>query len=116
MSTPSTVVVVIIGFGLVLAILFILILILGLEGKIFSSIDKRNATAKKNNPVEEIKQPVAEIVPVIEQGVPEEVVAAIVAALSCMENGRFELRSITKAKTNRSSWNLSGTVSYQDLF
>ena len=119
MQTPSTIVVVIVGFSLVLLILLILILALLIEGKIFTNIDKKrkNAeTSKETSVINTINTPVVAVAPVIEQGVPQEVVAAITAALACMENGRFELRSITRAKSSRSTWNMAGSISYTEPF
>lgn len=114
--------IIIIGISLVLAILVVLTLIIVLEGKIFKSIDKKKKGAKQASVPKKAEKataaPVAPVanVPYIEPGVPAQVVAAIAAAVASMEDGKFELRSVTRAKGAQSAWNMAGTVSYTEPF
>ncbi|WP_367925999.1 OadG family transporter subunit [uncultured Ruthenibacterium sp.] len=119
---PSVGVVVVTGLVLVFGVLILLYLIITLEGVIFSSIDKKKAekTAKAKNaaPVEKapVVQPIAKA-PVVEAGIPEEVVAAIVASIACMDGGnRYTLRSLKRVKTGRNAWAQAGVASYTDPF
>lgn len=121
MEVPSIGTVVIVGFGMVLAILILLVLILSAEGAIFKSIDKKKAekarAVAQNAAVVPAPAPVpAQAAPVIESGIPEEVVAAIVAAVSAMGDGKYTLRSLSRVKGGRSPWNVAATVSYTQPF
>ena len=56
--------------------------------------------------------------PVVEEGIPGEVVAAIAASLACMDGGsRYTLRSLKRVKTGRNAWAQAGvaSVSYTHL-
>ncbi len=117
LPSPETSIVVIIGFGLVFCVLALLVVVLSIEGKIFSAIDKKKNVKNAQKPANVAN--VAPAAPAIEQGVPQDVVAAIMAAVMMMENSqgtKFELKSITRAKTGRSAWNMAGTVSYTEPF
>ena len=118
-EVPSTATVVIVGFGLVFMILLILVLVLNLEGRIFAGIDKRKKqkAAAVAAAAEVITAPApAPAAPVIEDGIPPEVVAAIAAAIAAMDGGKYTLRSLTRKKDGRSPWNVAATVSYTQPF
>ncbi|MDO5601346.1 MAG: OadG family transporter subunit [Oscillospiraceae bacterium] len=114
--------VIIIGISLVLAILVLLTLIILGEGKIFKSIDRRKKGAKKEPAPQKAEKAAApsastgSSAPYIEPGVPPQVIAAIAAAVASMEDGKFELRSVTRAKGAQSAWNMAGTVSNTEPF
>lgn len=117
MEVPSIGTVVVVGFGLVLAILVLLVLILSLEGTIFKAIDnKKVQKAKKVVESAQVVAPAAPAAPVIEAGIPEEVVAAIAAAVAALDGGKYTLRSLTRKKDGRSPWNVAATVSYTQPF
>lgn len=114
---------IIIGVSLVLAILVLMTLIIMAEGKIFQAIDNKKkgkkketkAPAAKKSPAPAAKA-AAPAAPYVEPGVPPQVVAAIAAAVASMEGGKFELRSVTRAKGAQSTWNMAGTISYTEPF
>lgn len=118
METPSVATVVIVGFGLVLTILVVLVLILNAEGAIFASVDRKKAAKAKEVAQSAAVVPAAPApaAPVIESGIPAEVVAAIAAAVAAMDGGKYTLRSLTRKKDGRSPWNVAATVSYTQPF
>ncbi len=107
--------VVLVGLVVVFAALIILVLICMLLGKIFSSISKSggNASKKEEKAPAKTQTPPAvkqAVAPKAENGVSEEVVAAITAAIAAMmgPDKPFVLRSVKRAKTGRSAWNAAG--------
>lgn len=127
---PSIGTVVVTGVSLVFLILVALSIIITCQGKIFDSIaasKKKKAEAEKAAkmvaaapapapapaPVVEAA-PVEEPAPVIEEGIPQEVIAAIAAALMCMGGGKYKLRALRKAE--RSRWSTAGVVSDTEPF
>lgn len=120
---PAIAVVVITGLVLVFAILILLMLIIKLQGAIFSSMDKNKkdaapaAPAAKPAPVK-AAAPVAKAAPApkVEAGIPAEVVAAIAAAVACMDGGRYTLRSVVRKREGRSAWNMAGVIASTDPF
>lgn len=119
-SYPSNAVVVAIGISLVFLILVILTLVILLQGKIFDSIaagKKQKAAApaapQKAAPAAPAPAPAA---PVVEEGIPPEVVAAIAAAVASLEGGKYTLRSLTRVKDGRGAWGLAGVVSGTEPF
>lgn len=120
---PSWETVVITGLVLVFCVLVLLYLLITLEGVIFSSIEnkKKAALAEKAAPAPAAPTAIAPQqaakAPVIEKGIPGEAVAAITAALACMDGGSgYTLRSLKRAKTGRSAWSQAGVVSYTEPF
>lgn len=113
---PEIGIVVVTGFGLVLVVLFVMILVLMLEGKIFSSIDQKkknkNSSSSSDASGKTNVQKAANGAVAVEAGISQEVVAAIMAAISCMDTaaGRFEIRAITRAKGSRGAWNMAGSL------
>lgn len=119
MEVPSIGTVVIVGFGMVLTILVVLVLILSAEGAIFQALDKKRLAkarevAEKAAVIAAVNAPAP--APVIESGIPPEVVAAIAAAVAAMDGGKYTLRSLTRKKEGRSPWNVAATVSYTQPF
>ena len=49
-------------------------------------------------------------------GIPAEVVAAIAAAVACMDGGRYTLRSVVRKREGRSAWNMAGVIASTDPF
>ncbi len=110
------------GLILVFAVLILLYLIITLEGIIFSSLDKK----KKGQPPKSAAAPQApqaaapKAAPMaavkVEQGIPGEVVAAISAAVACMEGGRYSLRSVARQRKGRSAWGDAAVAAYTQPF
>lgn len=127
---PSVGVVVATGLILVFGVLVLLYLLISLEGIIFSAIDqkKRGTPAKKSAPAPK-KEPApvpapapvaksAAKAPAVQEGIPGEVIAAISAALACMEGGAgYTLRSVKRIKASgRSAWGQAGINAYTEPF
>lgn len=112
-SLGFTVTVVTAGISIVLGILVLLIFVFNLFGKAVSTAEKR-AKAKKQNKKSRgnlpnqanipIKAPTAPT-PVVEQGISEEVVAAITAAIVAYEGTGVTIKSIKrKPQSGRNPW------------
>ena len=108
---PSVGVVVATGLILVFGVLVLLYLLITLEGIIFTSVDRR----KKGAPAPKKEAAPA---PVVEAGIPGEVVAAIAAAIACMDGGEhYTLRSVKRTRVSgRSAWGQAGVVAYTEPF
>ena len=116
---PSDVVVMLTGISLVFAILVLLMLIIMLEGKFFDSLNAKKkakkdaqvkavaASPKPAAPAKPAAAPAPEE-PVVEQGIPGEVVAAIAAAIASMSGGKYVLRAVRRAGHGRSAWGKAG--------
>ena len=123
---PSDPVVVATGISLVFLILVVLTLIILLQGRIFDSIAaSKKAKAEQQAAAlaaAEPKKPAAPAAPApaaapyVEEGIPAEVVAAIAAAVACVDGGKYTLRSLTRARDGRGAWGLAGVVSGTDPF
>lgn len=117
---PSVLVVVATGLSLVFIILVLLTIVLSLEGKIFSSIDRKKKTpppaSKPSVPQQPAAVPAPVVAPVVQEGIPPEVVAAITAAVASIEGGRYTLRSVTASQKGRGQWGLAGVISYTEPF
>lgn len=116
---PSDIVVTITGMVLVFAILVLLMLIITLEGKIFDGLNnKKNAkkdadikaasSAKPAAPAVKPAAPVAAPAPVVEQGIPGEIVAVIAAAIAAMGGGKYVLRAVHRADRKNGAWTRAG--------
>ncbi|MEG1366189.1 MAG: OadG family transporter subunit [Oscillospiraceae bacterium] len=112
-AEPSAGVVVATGLVLVFSVLILLYLLITLQGKFFSSIDKKKKVASENKAAElEVKA-----APLyIEQGVPGEIVAAIAAAVACMDGGKYVMRSVSRVSKGRNAWSQAGVASYTEPF
>ena len=113
MDLGFDVVVTITGIVLVFLILVLLMAIITLEGKIFDSMNaKKKAAAKAaaSKPAAPAKpaapvQQAAAPAPQVEEGIPGDVVAAIMAAIHAMGNGKYTLRAVRRG-TN--GWGKAG--------
>ena len=71
------------GIVLVFLILILLMAIITLEGKIFDNINNKAAAAPA---------------PQVEEGIPGDVIAAIMAAIHAMGNGKYTLKAVRRSK------------------
>ena len=104
MDLGFDVVVTITGIVLVFLILVLLMAIITLEGKIFDSMDAKKKAAKEAakapaaKPAAPVQQAAAAPAPQVEEGIPGDVVAAIMAAIHAMGNGKYTLRAVRRSK------------------
>ena len=121
MDLGFDVVVTITGIVLVFLILVLLMAIITLEGKIFDSMNAKKKAAKTaaqapaakaaaSKPAAPAKpaapvQQAAAPAPQVEEGIPGDVVAAIMAAIHAMGNGKYTLRAVRRG-TN--GWGKAG--------
>ena len=109
MDLGFDVVVTITGIVLVFLILVLLMAIITLEGKVFDSMAARKKAAKEApkapaaKPAAPVQQAAAAPAPQVEEGIPEEgipgdVIAAIMAAIYAMGNGRYTLKAVRRSK------------------
>lgn len=125
------VVVVMTGLSLVFLILFLLIAIILIQGKIFSSIERKKQEKEQENNAAPaptavlppapavamaVPAPMETAAPVIEAGIPQEVVAAIVAAVTAASGGAYTLQSVKMAKQGRGQWGLAGVLQSTEPF
>ena len=100
------------GVVLVFFILVILMAIISIEGKIFDGMaakkkaaaEKQAAAAKPAAPAAPQAAPAPQ--PEVEEGIPDEVVAAIAAAVYSMGGGKYVLRSVSRG--GRNAWRRAG--------
>lgn len=112
--------VVITGIVVVFIGLVLLILLVSIYGKIFDVINNRAARkaeeAKKAAEAEKAAakpEPVKVVAPVVENGIEEETVAVIMAAISAMssaEGKKLVLKSVKTAKPQRPAWSTAGII------
>ena len=88
MDLGFDVVVTITGIVLVFAILVLLMAIITLDGKMFDAMNGKKAAA-----------------PQVEAGIPGDVVAAIMAAIYSMGNGKYVLKAVRRGKNG---WGKAG--------
>lgn len=113
MDLGFDVVVTITGIVLVFAILVLLMAIITLEGKIFDAMNDKKAAAKAAptaaaKPAAPAAKPAAAQAPAapqVEQGIPADVVAAIMAAIYSMGNGKYVLKAVRRGKNG---WGKAG--------
>lgn len=104
MDLGFDVVVTITGIVLVFLILVLLMAIITLEGKIFDSMNakkkatKEAAKAPAAKPAAPVQQAAAAPAPQVEAGIPGDVVAAIMAAIHAMGNGKYTLKAVRRSK------------------
>ena len=100
MDLGFDVVVTITGIVLVFLILVLLMTIITLEGKIFDSMGtkKKAAKAPAAKPAAPVQQAAAAPAPQVEEGIPGDVVAAIMAAIHAMGNGKYTLKAVRRSK------------------
>ena len=106
MDLGFDVVVTITGIVLVFLILVLLMTIITLEGKIFDSMNAKKKAAKAAaskpaapaKPAAPVQQAAAAPAPQVEAGIPGDVVAAIMAAIHAMGNGKYTLKAVRRSK------------------
>ena len=104
MDLGFDVVVTITGIVLVFLILVLLMAIITLEGKIFDSMNAKKKAAKEAakapaaKPAAPVQQAAAAPAPQVETGIPGDVVAAIMAAIHAMGNGKYTLKAVRRSK------------------
>ena len=96
MDLGYDVIVTITGIVLVFLILVLLMAIITLEGKIFDGLGKKKAAAPA---------PAKAAAPQVEAGIPGDVVAAIMAAIYSMGNGKYVLKAVRRGKNG---WGKAG--------
>lgn len=112
--------VVITGLVVVFIGLILLILLVSIYGKIFDVINSRAARkAEEAKKAAEAAKAVAKpepakvAAPVVEDGIEEETVAVIMAAISAMssaEGKKLVLKSVNTAKPQRPAWSTAGII------
>ena len=113
MDLGFDVVVTITGIVLVFLILVLLMAIITLEGKIFDGLNKKKAEAKAaaSKPAAAPAKPAAPVqqaaapAPQVEEGIPGDVIAAIMAAIHAMGNGKYTLKAVRRGKNG---WGKAG--------
>lgn len=109
MDLGFDVVVTLSGMVLVFAILVLLMAIIMLEGKIFDSLNaKKNAAKEEPKAAQKPTAPVQQAstaAPQVEEGIPGDVIAAIMAAIYAMGNGKYTLKAVRRAKNG---WGKAG--------
>ena len=113
MDLGYDVIVTITGIVLVFLILVLLMAIITLEGKIFDAMTGKKAAAKAASvakPAAPVKQaaapaPAKAAAPQVEAGIPGDVVAAIMAAIYSMGNGKYVLKAVRRGKNG---WGKAG--------
>ena len=104
MDLGFDVVVTITGIVLVFLILILLMAIIRLEGKIFDSMNAKKKAAKEAakapaaKPAAPVQQAAAAPDPQVEEGIPGDVIAAIMAAIHAMGNGKYTLKAVRRSK------------------
>ena len=104
MDLGFDVVVTITGIVLVFLILILLMAIITLEGKIFDSMNAKKKAAKEAakapavQPAAPVQQAAAAPAPQVEEGIPGDVIAAIMAAIHAMGNGKYTLKAVHRRK------------------
>ena len=104
MDLGFDVVVTITGIVLVFLILILLMAIITLEGKIFDSMNAKKKAAKEAakapavQPAAPVQQAAAAPAPQVEEGIPGDVIAAIMAAILAMGNGKYTLKAVRRSK------------------
>ena len=104
MDLGFDVVVTITGIVLVFLILILLMAIITLEGKIFDSMNAKKKAAKEAakapaaQPAAPVQQAAAAPAPQVEEGIPGDVIAAIMAAIHAMGNCKYTLKAVRRSK------------------
>lgn len=106
------------GLVVVFAVLVLLWGIVALLGRIISSVagggkGKKEETAKSQPQAPAAKPPVSAPMPIVEDGIGDEVVAVIAAAVAAMTGGKGVLRSVKRSggkASGRSPWMTAGLM------
>ena len=107
MDLGYDVIVTITGIVLVFLILVLLMAIITLEGKIFDAMNNKKAAAKDASAAKPAAAPAPAkaAAPQVEAGIPGDVVAAIMAAIYSMGNGKYVLKAVRRGKNG---WGKAG--------
>ena len=107
MDLGYDVIVTITGIVLVFLILVLLMAIITLEGKIFDAMNNKKAAAKAASAAKPAAPPAPAkaAAPQVEAGIPGDVVAAIMAAIYSMGNGKYVLKAVRRGKNG---WGKAG--------
>ena len=112
-----TLAVVVVGLVVVFAVLLILVLLCTLMGMIFKIIDKNKIARLESAKIAETLKPAPVAVvatpapaPIVEEGITDDVVAAISAAIACImgDDNHFVVKSVKRTRGSRPAWNLAG--------
>ena len=106
---------------LVFGLLVVLCLIIMLEGKLFDSLNKKRLDAARAELDRSVsaaapaaRKAAPAPAPAVEAGIPGEVVAAIAAAVCCLEGGSVTVRSVRRlpqpGASRRGAWGQAGVV------
>ena len=120
-AEPSVLVVAGIGMSLVFLVLILLTYIIALQGKLFDALNARKQKAAAEAAVKSQPQPPQlqepmEAPPFVEEGISEEIVAVIAAAVASASGGKYTLRAVKRAGGGRDSWGAAGVKSGTEPF
>lgn len=119
-AEPSVLVVAGIGMSLVFLVLILLTYIIALQGKLFDALNARKQKAAAEAAVKSQPQPPQlqepmEAPPFVEEGISEEIVAVIAAAVASASGSKYTLRAVKRAG-GRGSWGAAGVESGTEPF
>lgn len=120
-AEPSVLVVAGIGMSLVFLVLILLTYIIALQGKLFDALNARKQKAAAEAAVKSQPQPPQlqepmEAPPFVEEGISEEIVAVIAAAVAAASGGKYTLRAVKRAGGGQGSWSAAGVKSSTEPF
>ena len=105
------------GFVVVFAVLILLIFIIQIYGKIIYNVQNSKKKKEEEKTAEAVQAQATEVSesvdpPVVSDGISEEVVAVISAAVATMysSSGKARIRSIKKSDGSRSAWANAGIL------
>ena len=119
-TEPSVLVVAGTGISLVFFVLILLTFIITLQGKVFDALNARKqkaaaeAAVKSQPQPPQLQEPMEEP-PFVEEGINEEIVAVIAAAVAAASGGKYTLRAVKRAG-GRGSWGAAGVKSGTEPF
>lgn len=119
-AEPSVLVVAGTGISLVFLVLILLTFIITLQGKLFDALNAKKqkaaaeAAVKSQPQPPQLQQPMEEP-PFVEEGISEEIVAVIAAAVAAVSGGKYTLRAVKRAG-GRGSWGAAGVKSGTEPF
>ena len=120
-AEPSVLVVAGIGMSLVFLVLILLTYIIALQGKLFDALNAKKQkeaaeAAVKSQPQPPQLQEPMEAPPFVEEGISEEIVAVIAAAVASASGGKYTLRAVKRDGGGRGSWGAAGVESGTEPF